>query len=329
MQFTAQDNSAGVRPAHRSGAPEPRRGKPRRLSLALQGGGSFGAFTWGVLDRLLEEDDLAFDVVSGASAGALNAVVMAAGLQGGKAEARRSLDRFWEQVSVAPPSAEMSAVFTAATRGVSPYQFNPFGLNPLRVILKEIDFEALRRRPSLRLLVAATRVSDGKLRIFREREVTLEAVLASSCLPLLHHAVSIDGEAYWDGGYSANPPLVPLVRASRASDVLLVQIVPTAGAEMPTTSSEIAKRSLQITFNGPLLRDLESIEAMTTLAASETESSPLSRKLKRLRLHRMSAEHAYPALAEASALDRDRAFLLDLREAGRKAAGEWLPTLYL
>ena len=272
----------------------------RRLSLALQGGGSFGAFTWGVLDRLLEEEDLAFDAVSGASAGALNAIVLASGLRrGGNAEAQRSLSRFWEAVSEAPPKTGSVAV-DLATRFASPYQFNPFNLNPLKGILaEEVDFAALREAPALRLLVAATRVSDGGLRIFREKELTLDVALASSCLPLLHHAVSIDGEAYWDGGYAANPPLMPLVAASRASDVLVVQIVPTAGAETPTTSSEIVKRTLQITFNGPLLRDLEALAAMTKLSGQEGEGSPLSRKLKRLRLHHVAAEVARLTFAAA------------------------------
>ena len=300
--------------------------RPRRLSLALQGGGSFGAFTWGILDRLLEEPNLSFDAVSGASAGALNAVVMASGLRrGGNIEAKRHLHAFWKQASGAPLSPEAAAAVSAATRLVSPYQFNPFNLNPLRAILADlVDFDELRANPSVRLLIAATRVSDGKLRIFRENELTLKVALASSCLPLLHHAVTIEGVDYWDGGYSANPPLVPLVEASQAADVLLVQLMPTAGPEGPTTLQEIAKRSLQITFNTPLVRDLELIGAMTKLAASEGEGSPLSRKLRRLKLHHISAENEVAGLAEASALDRDWDFLLQLRDAGRHAAERWL-----
>jgi NTE family protein len=220
----------------RNSAPH-KTGRPRRLSLALQGGGSFGAFTWGILDRLLEEPNLSFDAISGASAGALNAIVMASGLRrGGNQEAKRDLHLFWKQASSAPSSAEATAAVSAATRLVSPYQFNPFNLNPLRAILSDlVDFDELRANPSVRLLIAATRVSDGRLRIFRENELSLKVALASSCLPLLHHAVTIDGADYWDGGYSANPPLVPLVEASRAADVLLIQLMPTAGAEGPTT----------------------------------------------------------------------------------------------
>jgi NTE family protein len=321
------ESTPGARPPAATANPRHRR-KPtkRRLSLALQGGGSFGAFTWGVLDRLLDEDDLALDAVSGASAGALNAVVLASGLKrGGSAGAKASLHRFWQAVSEAPPKTSAGMAVDLATRLVSPYQFNPFNLNPLKGILaEEVDFAALKESPSLRLLIAATRVRDGKLRVFREKELTFDVALASSCLPLLHHAVSIDGEAYWDGGYSANPPLMPLVTASRASDVLVVQIVPTAGAEMPTTSPEIVKRTLQITFNGPLLRDLETLAAMTKLSGPEGEGSPLSKKLKRLRLHHIAAEKEVQGLGEASALNRDWEFLVGLRNAGRAAADRWL-----
>ncbi len=191
-------------PSRRS-ASKPARGKTRHLSLALQGGGSLGAFTWGVLDRLLEEDDLTFDAISGASAGAMNAVVVAAGLlAGGKPEARRRLDRFWEQLSrMGPPKSGATAALFAdmASRVMSPYQLNPLNLNPLEGLLSaEVDFEALRANPPVRLLIAATSVSNGRLQIFRETELTREMVLASMCLPMLSQAVQIDGERYWDGG---------------------------------------------------------------------------------------------------------------------------------
>src|SRR5215212_10559164 len=302
-----------------------RQGKRRRLSLALQGGGSFGAFTWGVLDRLLEED-LPFDIVSGASAGAINAVVMATGLaKGGREEARARLEHFWTRVSEVAPRASSNAAAAMATRLLSPYQFNPFNVNPLRTILsEEVDFDALRAKPPLRLLIAATRVSDGSLRVFREKAVTLEAVLASACLPLLHHAVEIDGEAYWDGAYSANPPIVPLIAASRASDALVVQIIPTASEETPTSSADIIKRMQQITFNSSLLREMEALAAMTKLSGPDAEGSALSRKLQRLRLHHINAEKHVPGLAQASALDLDWDFLCALRDHGRAAAESWL-----
>jgi NTE family protein len=309
----------------RARVPKPRSNK-RRLSLALQGGGSFGAFTWGVLDRLLDEDDLVLDAVSGASAGAVNAVLLASGLsEGGRAGAQQSLERFWKRASDAAPKAQSGPALAMATSVLSPYQFNPFNLNPLRSLLaSEIDFDALRAKPSLRLLIGATRVRDGKLHIFREKALTLDAVLASACLPVIHHAVTIDGEVYWDGGYSANPPLIPLVTASRASEALVVQIMPTAGAEMPTTSSEIAKRMEQITFNSSLLRDMDALAAMRALSGAEAGGSNLSRKLQKLRLHHIAAETEYPMLSQSSALNLDWQFLLELRDAGRTAADQWL-----
>ena len=299
--------------------------KKRRISLALQGGGSFGAFTWGVLDRLLEDETITFDAVSGASAGAVNAVLLASGLaQGGPEAAKESLERFWKRASEAAPRAHAGLAVEVAVRHLSPYQFNPFNLHPLKTLLaEEVDFEALQQS-NLKLLVATTRVRDGRLRVFREKAVTLDVILASTCLPVLHHAVSIDGEAYWDGGYSANPPLLPLVSASRATDALVVQIMPSVGAEMPTSASEIRKRIEQITFASSLARDMDALAAMKELAGPHDQGSRLARKLQKLRLHHLTAEAEYPALGKASALNLDWTFLLALREAGRRAAERWL-----
>jgi NTE family protein len=298
----------------------------RRLSLALQGGGSFGAFTWGVLDRLLDEDDLTFDVVSGASAGAVNAVLLASGLsKGGRPEAQRVLESFWEGASEQAPRQQPGVAADLTSRVLSPYQFNPFNLNPLRTLLADvIDFEAMLANPCVRLLVAATRVRDGKLRIFRERGLTIDAVLASACLPLVHHAVEIDGETYWDGGYSANPPLMPLIRSSRAGEALLVKIIPNADADAPTTSRAIVKRMEQITFNGALLRDLEAVSEMKKLSQIEGARSSFSKKLAAFELHQIVAEQEYPSLTDASALNLDWTFLIELRDAGRSAAERWL-----
>ena len=197
----------------------------------LQGGGAFGAFTWGVLDRLLEEDDLELDAVSGASAGAINAVLLASGLaKGGPDEARASLERFWSSVgeSAAKNLFLHPELVVATASQLSPYQFNPLELNPLRDLLaQEVDFEAVRTRSPVRLLVSATRVQDGAVRVFRTKAISLDVVLASACLPRLHHAVNIHGEPHWDGGYAANPPVIPLVGASRTSNVLVVQLIPT------------------------------------------------------------------------------------------------------
>jgi NTE family protein len=310
------------------------RGAPRRrlLSLALQGGGSFGAFTWGVLDRLLEQGGIALDTVSGTSAGAVNAVVLADGLaEGGPAAARDRLQRFWRRVSRA--AGFTGAARVAATsalelsaRVFSPYQFNPLDLNPLRDILaQEIDFERLRRNSPVRLLIAATRLRDGRLRLFREHEITLEAVLASASLPLLHHAVAIEGEWYWDGGYSANPPLRQLVGDSKATDIMVVQITPEEQEGVPRLPSQIARLVAQFTFNGPLRRDIEALDDLCALCREEKIfRSRLCRKLTRLRLHHLVAERTVAQLHRASALNVDWNFLAALKQAGRDATETWL-----
>src|SRR4051812_44937287 len=304
--------------------PEPS-GGARRLSLALQGGGAFGAFTWGVLDRLLEEDDLELDAVSGASAGSINAVLLASGLaKGGPDDARASLERFW--ISVGESSARNlflhPELVVATASQLSPYQFNPLELNPLRDLLaQEVDFEAIQTRSPVRLLVSATRVQDGAVRVFRTKAISLDVVLASACLPRLHHSVSIHGEAHWDGGYAANP----LVGASRTSNVLLVQLIPTDHVGLPVTKSEIDKRLGQITFNAPLQKDLEAIGMMKKLVRKEGQpTSRLGRKIDSLQLHHLSAENYVDGLSQASVLNTKWDFLSHLRDQGREAADAWL-----
>lgn len=309
------------------------RPRQRLLSLALQGGGSFGAFTWGVLDQLLETDGVAFDAVSGTSAGAVNAVVLANGLaQGGPAEARRQLAHLWKRLSRAAPLASLGAASATSialelsTRVVSPYQFNPLGVNLLRDILSaEVDFARLRRASPVKLLIAATRVTDGRLRLFREHEITLEAVLASACLPQFHHAVEIDGEWYWDGAFSANPPLRQLVADSKTSDIVLVQISPEQQDGLPRLSSQIARRAAQIAFNSPLQKEIEALDDMRALCKDAGIFRPAAcRKLDRLRLHRIVAEESIDGLHHASASRLDWSFLTQLKESGYAAAGDWL-----
>src|SRR3954469_11586264 len=299
------------------------------LSLALQGGGAFGAFTWGVLERLLEEDELKLDAVSGASAGAINAVLLASGLaQGGPDEARVSLERFWSSVgeSAARNLFLHPELVVATASQLSPSQFNPLELNPLRDLLaQEVDFEAIRTRSPVRLLVSATRVQDGAVRVFHTKAISLDVVLASACLPRLHHAVNIHGEAHWDGGYAANPPLLALVGASRTSDVMLVQLIPMDHAGLPITKSEIDKRLGQITFNSPLQKELEAVALMKQLVRKEGEPvSRLGHKIQSLQLHHVSAEDHVDGLSQASVLNTERSFLSHLRDRGRAAAEAWL-----
>ncbi|MBV8105393.1 MAG: patatin-like phospholipase family protein [Hyphomicrobiales bacterium] len=303
-------------------AHEPPVWPPDRLSLALQGGGSFGAFTWGVLDRLLEEPDISFDAISGASAGAVNAVLMVSGMiEGGRDGARARLSQFWGRIggssAFLPTSALLGAGLELVVRTMSPYQFNPFNVNPLREALAaEVDFERLRARSPIKLLLAATRVRDGKLRIFTNEEVTIEAVLASACLPLLHHAIELDGESYWDGGYAANPPLVPLVRASDAAQILIVQVTPSTIERMPASAREIARRIEQIQFNATLNSELEALKVGKMVGVTE--------KLRRLRIGRISAGEEFEGLADESAGNVGREFLERLHEGGRAAADLWL-----
>ena len=292
---------------------------PGRLSLALQGGGSFGAFTAGVLDRLLDEPGIAFDAVSGASAGAVNAVLLASGLIESRAAAKLKLARFWKRMSASAAFLPKASLAIAAPflHSLSPYQFNPFNLDPLRdALAAEVDFAELRARSPARLLIGATRVRDGKLRIFEASELTIESVLASACLPLIHHTVEIEGEPYWDGGYAANPPLIPLVRASTAGHLLIVQITPTASERLPTSPREIARRLERIQFNATLNAELEAIKLGIILRATP--------KLRRLRIGRISAQDEFTGLENESPADLGREFLDRLRRSGRGAVETWL-----
>jgi NTE family protein len=309
-----------------------RRGKP--LNLGLQGGGAHGAFTWGVLDALLEREDIAFDAVSGASAGALNAVALAAGLlEDGRAGARVKLAALWEAIAGAIPAALLppaglpsDAWLGIATRMMSPYQFNPFDVDPLRhVLTRTIDFEALRRHSPLQLYIAATDVADGKARLFGTAELSREVLLASTCLPHLRQAVRIGDRHYWDGGYSANPPVLPLVFERGAADTLIVLVDPTEQAQVPTSASEIARRLGALAFNAPLRREIELIEHWRSLASEGVSlGSRRQRRLRRHRFHLIEAGAATGDLAPASKLYPVWPLLEKLRDLGRTAAQGWI-----
>ena len=295
---------------------------PPRLSVGLQGGGSFGAFAWGVLDRLLEEETLAFDALSGASAGAVNAVLLASGLlEGGRLEGKARLERFWRRMSASAALGSQGALamtpLGAAIHLLSPHQFNPFNLNPLRdALVEEVDFTRLRAESPVKLLIAATRVSDGHQRIFRENELTADMVLASTCLPLLHHTVNVDGEDYWDGGYVANPPLFPLALASEAPHILAVLVTPNAVEKAPLNRRDIVKRLEQIQFNATVNAEFAALQLAAILG--------LSPKFERLRLTSISAADEIDGLAHESAGDLGWDFLDRLRQSGRDAASMWL-----
>ena len=324
------------------------------LDLALQGGGSHGAFTWGVLDRLLEDETLEIAGISGTSAGAMNAVALAAGLmEGGREGARNALRRFWRRVAETSPFHQLTAGPWASLLGpdnpwlqawtaplqqwgqimgsqLSPYQLNPLNLNPLRAILEDtVDFERVRHCDRTHLFIAATQVSTGELRIFRQEELTADMVLASACLPLLFQAVEIDGEAYWDGGYAGNPSLLPLISETPADDLLLVQINPTRRDELPTSASDILERTNEVTFNASLLKELRTIglikEVITAAGRPDcTYNRPLFRRVDDLRLHRLEADAQLSRLSPATKNHTHWTFLSQLHDMGRQAAQDWL-----
>jgi NTE family protein len=297
----------------------------RALSLALQGGGAFGAFTWGVLDRLLE-DGVGFDTISGASSGAINALLLVSGLEnGGADDARTRLERFWRKASELAASMKTvrSGLSFFPSRVLSPYQFNPLGLNPLRSILaEEIDFDSVAET-DISLLVAATRVRDGQLRIFRNGDLTIEATLASAALPMIHHAIEIDGDWYWDGGYSANPPVIPVAMEARGDKVLVVQVVPMNGETLPRTPREISGRLAQITFNRSLIMELEMIAELKR-SGGTVLADDISRKLRATHFDCIKAEDSLGSMTHHSGLNLDWKFVTKLRDAGRGAAGTWL-----
>ena len=317
------------------------------FSLALQGGGSHGAFTWGVLDRLLEDERMGFEAISGASAGAVNAVVMAHGMTaGGREGARAALEEFWESVAAkanfssrpenlsrptgdAPPQSSASAgleSLLSMMRHFSPRQFNPLDVNPLRDILaQQVDFERLRAECGIELFIATTRVSTGMLRLFRTRQLTLEVVLASACVPGLHHAIDIDGEAYWDGGLTANPPIFPLVQHDATRDLLMVLLQPARRADTPTSAGEIRRRLNEISFSSAFFTELQGL----ALARREARASPfafgrLQSAMQRLKMHLIDSQDFMSRLSAASKMNVHPDFIHALRDEGRQRAALWL-----
>ncbi len=309
-----------------------------KINLALQGGGAHGAFTWGVLDRLLDEPDIDFGWISGTSAGAVNAVALAAGLaEGGRTGAREKLRAVWEAVHEAgvadlirlnPFLYGFSRSSAAGQLGslFSPYEFNPLGFDPLRRLLAaHIDFEAVRTYRDGELLIAATDVATGRVRLFRRSELTIEAVLASTCLPTLHHAVEIEGRTYWDGGFSANPDLVTLTSTSPVKDTLLVLLNPVEQPGKPRSARAIAANVSRVTFTQPLLRDVAEIAAARAEPRGFwTRRSSRSQRLAAHRFHLIEAGRHTLALPPESKLRPDRALLSGLFNAGREETRKWL-----
>ncbi len=310
------------------------------VNLALQGGGSHGAFTWGVLDRLLEEDILAFEGITATSAGAVNAVVMVDGLAaGGREQAKASLRRYWQKVSelsargLFKPSIVDKAnpdfglehsfgfmFFEPLTYFASPYQMNPFNYNPLKDLLAEaIDFERVRRQNKVKLFIAATNVETAKIKIFSGKDIGVQEVLASTCLPLLMQAVEIDGAHYWDGSYAGNPAIFPLVYECDSPDILLVHITPAERPGIPTTSPAIMNRMQEISFNTALIREMRTIAYLNRLVDEGQLGAG-----RRLLVHSIEAEDAVRKFSWSSRLNSDWKFLSHLHALGRTRADQWL-----
>ena len=308
----------------------------KTIHLALQGGGAHGAFTWGVLDALLQDGRLDFAGISGTSAGAVNAVALAHGWAQAVADtqdpyegARASLARVWNQVMELGAASESTARLTKLMMGAlpgaltrfSPYQTNPLDINPLRQLIeREIDFDRLGRLRSLRVYVAATDVETGRAEIFSGKRLTAQAVMASACLPQLFQAPEIDGKTYWDGGYSANPALGPLVALGDSSDILLVQINPLRRAGKPTSAAEITDRANDLTFNASLIAQMRTIGLINELVARGVGGDGL----KAVHMHRIDGGQAMADLPASSKVTPQRATLEKLFELGQESAKRWL-----
>jgi len=318
---------------------------PRPVSLALQGGGAHGAFEWGVIDRLLERQAIEITAISAASAGAMNAVAVTAGLiEGGPEGGRAKLEQFWKAVSRSGGGQMLGSnflgsfgagwmesnpayrYFESLSAAVSPYDFNPLNYNPLRDILQsQIDFAAIREHSPVELFISATAVRTCEAKVFNAHELTADHIMASACLPAMFHAVTIDGEAYWDGGYLGNPPIWPLAEC-KARDVLLVMLNPFEAKKTPKSASEITDRVDEITFNAPLVAELRVIAAVHALV--KKGGLKVGPGYQLLRFHMIDADGRLNDLKLSSKLNVDWNFLNDLKARGRDAADDWLASDY-
>jgi NTE family protein len=334
---------------NRPAAGERRAGAAKKINLALQGGGAHGAFTWGVLDHLLADGRLEISGISGASAGAVNAVMVADGLvRGGPEEARRRLAAFWRAASTGgelPPlqravtdrlfslmpftASPMQAWIETMARYFSPYDYNPLNINPLKELIERfVDFDAVRDS-DLALFISATNVHTGRLRVFARDKITADAVMASAALPFLFQAVEIDGIPFWDGGYVGNPAIFPFLRNTDTEDVIVVQINPPLREETPRSSREIIGRLNEITFNSTLIAELRAIDFVDQLI----EDGRLPRgtgegQYRQIRIHRIDLGGFGERLTAASKLKTDFEFFALLHRAGQRAARRFLDQHY-
>jgi NTE family protein len=339
--MTAPPNVADSGPAGSQTEQTDQSGSQRRLiNLALQGGGSHGAFTWGVLDRLLEDDRIGFDGITATSAGGVNAVILADGLAaGGPQAAKELLHHFWRKMSETTSSSIIAPSFLdqmnprfglehspgyvmvdIISRFMSPYQLNPLDINPMRDLLNEVvNFDRVRSQNVVKLFLSATNVRTGKVAVFVNKEITADHVLASACLPFMMRAPEIDGEHYWDGGFMGNPAIFPVIYGCEARDILLVHLTPTERAELPTNSRSILNRMQEISFNSSLMREMRAVAFVTKMI---DEGKLIDGK--RMYIHLIEAEDVIRDLAGSSKMNADWKFLMHLFEIGRARADAWL-----
>ncbi|NNU17606.1 patatin-like phospholipase family protein [Parvularcula sp. ZS-1/3] len=317
--------------------------KRKSLNLALQGGGAHGAFAWGVCDKLLESKKIKLNAITATSAGAMIATVLAYGMHLGDDEgAREKLDEFWEGVSrlknpfelpmtsPLPFFQELQTAWTAQAMGAvtsafSPYQLNPLNWNPLRELVDDIvDFDRLRECNKIKLFVSATNVRTGKVKVFRREEISIDACMASACLPHLFQAVEIDGEAYWDGGYIGNPSLWPLFYETEVEDLLLVHINPMVRNDVPTTVPEIENRLNEVTFNASLLKEMRAINFVQKLLREGWIKDEYRDQLSDIKYHAIRADTFLDDFALPTKYQTDLTFLRELKAIGREAASSWI-----
>ncbi len=317
----------------------------KRISLALQGGGSHGAFTWGVLDRLLEDDRIVIEAVSGASAGAMNAAVLVNGyVKGGASGARAALDKFWNTISGYAGFSPIRRTWADQLMGgwsvdnspgyqwsslvsqfMSPYQSNPLNIHPLRGILQQqLDIEALRACEDIQMFIAATNVRTGRSRIFDRDDLSIDALLASACLPHVYQAIEIDGDAYWDGGYLGNPAIWPLIYKAKTADVVLVQITPIERDEVPRNIADISNRLDEITFNSSLMHEMRAISFVHHLLERGALKESYASRYRNMHMHMISDPDNLTALSASSKLNAEPRFVEHLKEIGRGSADRWL-----
>ena len=320
--------------------------KKKAVNIALQGGGAHGALAWGILDMLLEDGRIEVEGFTATSAGTMNALAFAQGMmENGPDGARAKLEEFWLEISKAGvmfspvhgnPLERMMGLgsgenpfsyfmFDTMTRMFSPYQFNPLDFNPLKdVLLRTIDFEKVRKCDKIKLFTSATNVRTGKVHIFHAHEMSIDVALASSCLPFLFKAVEIDGEHYWDGGYTGNPALYPLFYETKSNDIILIHLNPLYREEVPTTAPAIMNRVNEISFNDSLLKELRAIEFVKRLIEKDMLRDEFKHMYKDLLVHPVRADDMMKEFSITSKFDTDWDFLLQLRDAGREGMKLWL-----